>query len=119
MVAHVMGRPDNLSGDFRAMRRGLDFLLAQDRADAYPEGPTGPPLKDGVLAKSVAHTVLQAFAAGEIASAYGLLLLHGRILRRGRNWHWLLRLPMLPLLAALKPSSFVVRRRARQGASGH
>lgn len=109
LVAHVAGAADRLTGNFASVRAGYEFMDARERAQGYPDSASGPALKDRVLAQCAAHTVLAAFASGHVRAAYGLYLRGLPRLVRGRNWHWALRLPLLPLLALLRPSSFAVR----------
>lgn len=115
LVAHIVGQPDNLSSGFVGVRFGMDYLLKQDRAGVYPDAPTAAWLRPALLAKSVAYTALMAFSSGQPGAAYSIIFGNLGLLIKGRNWHWLLRLPVLPLLALLKPRSFVFRWRPDQG----
>ncbi len=118
LVAHELERGDNLTSNFSRVQNGLRFLMAEYRSGRYPEPDGGPLLRDQVLAKSVAHAALVGFATGHPGGAYALLFRYGRQLQRGGQWHWLVRLPFLPLLAYLKPSSYRFRWHAVLSQSG-
>ena len=109
LVAHELGRADNLTAGWARVRDGARHILKRNAEGAYPEAPGGRPLKDRLLAKVVANAVLVGFAAGHPGAAYGMLVRHAGRLVAGREWHWLARLPLMPLLSSLKPASFRMR----------
>lgn len=109
LVGHVQGSQDRLTGRFSSVLAGYEFMVARDTHSHYPNHPAARRLKDQVLAQCVAHTVLAAFAAGRIGVAYRLYLQGVPRLWRARNSHWLIRLPLVPLLALLRPSSYAMR----------
>ena len=109
LVGHVAGSQDRLTGRFSSVLAGYEFMLARDAGNHYPTRPDAARLKDKVLAQCTAHTVLAAFAAGHVGTAYGLYLRGLPRLARASNWHWLIRLPLVPLLAVLRPSSYAMR----------
>lgn len=109
LVAHVDGPAERLTGHFPAVLAGYEFLLAREDDRLYPDAVNGTRLKDSMLAQCAAHTVLAAFAAGHVKVAYRLYLHSLPRLLRARNWHWLIRLPLVPLLAFLRPSNYRMR----------
>jgi hypothetical protein len=109
LVAHVNGPGDRLTAQFSQVLAGYVFLRRQEDAGIYPDAPGGDRLKDAMLAKCAAHTVLAAFAAGRADTAYRLYMGSLGYLWRAGNWHWLVRLPFVPLLAFLRPSSYKMR----------
>jgi glycosyltransferase involved in cell wall biosynthesis len=109
LVAHLVDRGDHLTGNVRNIYRGLDFMLSRERAGYYPQNPPTTNFREQFLANAVAYAVLAAFANGDFTSAYRLYFVHLRRLAAGRNWHWLLRLPFMPLLGIIKPISYHVR----------
>lgn len=109
LVAHVAGKGDRLTSSFSSVLSGYEFMLSQEARGQYPDSKTRPGLRDQVLAKCTAHTVLAAFATGHIKAAYGLYLRGVPRLFRVGNWHWLIRLPLVPLLVFLRPSSYSIR----------
>ena len=106
MVVHAAGAGGRLTGRVGPVLEGLRFLRAQDRAGRYPEAPTASGLRDRMLAKCASHTIRMAHAAGHAGIAYRLYLENLPRLWRARNWHWLIRLPLLPLLSRLRPASY-------------
>ena len=118
LVAHVDEPGERLTGHFSKVLAGYEFLLRQEGEGAYPAAPGGQWLKDSMLAKSVAHTVLSAFASGHSGIAYRLYVGGLPYLWRAGNWHWLIRLPLVPLLAFLRPSSYRMRWRKPSRPSG-
>lgn len=109
LVAHIQGAGDRLTAQFSQVLAGYEFMLRQEEDGVYPDAPGGKRLKDVMLAKCTAHTVLAAFAAGRGAIAYRLYTAGLPRLWRAGNWHWLIRLPFVPLLAFLRPSSYRMR----------
>ena len=114
LVAHVQGHGDRLTGNFAQVADGLAFLLARDRAGLYPGVASEAGPKARMLAKSVVHTICAAFRAGRPGTAYRLYLCHLRLLLRARDWRWLVRLPLYPLLHLLRPGNYPMRWRTGQ-----
>ncbi len=109
LVAHVQGEGERLTGSFPAVLRGFEFMLDQDRAGYYPDPKTSGALKDRMLAQCAVHTALGAFAAGRVGTAYRLYLQNLPRMVRSGYWRWLLRLPLVPALALLRPASYRMR----------
>jgi hypothetical protein len=109
LVAHVDGPGERLTDHFPGVLAGYRFMLSQQAAGRYPDASGGKWLKDVMLAKCAAHTILTAFASGHPATAFRLYLDSFSYLWRARNWHWLIRLPLVPLLAFLRPSRYKMR----------
>ncbi|MEM9096049.1 MAG: glycosyltransferase family A protein, partial [Pseudomonadota bacterium] len=106
MVAHEMERGDNLTGEANSVIAGVNHVVSTDAGGGYG-GDQG--LRNALIAKLVANAVKTAFAEGDAAAAYGFLLRRFSLLWRGRNWRWMIRLPIYPLLAILRPNSFAFR----------
>lgn len=96
-----------LSTDLDQMRNGLAHLLAQNRAEAYPD-PADPDL-DRILAQSISYTIRKAFGAGRTALAYTLYLKYLPRLLSARAWHWTIRLPLIPVLSTLRPGRYSLK----------
>jgi len=109
MVAIETGGGTTLTSDFRGVNEGLQFLLQQDKSGRYPDSPIDNKKRRVFLAGSTAYTILKAFASGNIGAAYMLYVRHFGTLVKGKNWHWLLRLPILPLLHLIRPNNFSFR----------
>lgn len=109
LVAHELGRGDNISAFYSRIEKGFRFILRENERGAYPQAPGGAALKRRMLDKIIVHTILMAFASGRPREAYRLMFRHGGTLMRAGDWHWLVRLPILPALAWLKPASFTMR----------
>ena len=109
LVAHVTGHGERLTGSFRTVLAGYEYMLRRESEGLYPEGPQSRRAKHEMLAKCAIHTALSAFAAGHVGTAYGLYLQSVPRLVRAGNWHWLLRVPLVPVLAILRPSSYSMR----------
>ncbi|MGB3624297.1 MAG: glycosyltransferase family A protein [Henriciella sp.] len=110
LVLHEIGAGDQLTGDAKRVREGLGHLVQRAAAGLYPGRSI-----ETVLAGSVAHAALVSFAAGQPGAAYGVWLRHLHRLLRAGAWHWALRLPLLPLLHLIRPSSFAFRWRPKTG----
>lgn len=106
-VAHVVGRNDHLTGDFEQVATGFDHLQRARARGEYSEGAS-PGALDRFFAQCAVHTIRAAFAAGNTVEAYRMMSRNAGLLVRARNWHWIARLPVYPLLGRLKPSSFPV-----------
>lgn len=107
LVAHEIGGNDSLTGNFDRIKEGVEFLLKRERSGRYPA--SGEREVKRVLAKTVSTVVLRAFAGGRTGTAYAFYLRHLPRLLQGREWHWLFRLPLIPLLHMLRPKNFAFR----------
>ena len=109
LVAHVQGDGERLTGSFGAVLKGFEFMQDRDRAGQYPEAKSPGALKDRMLAQCAVHTALGAFAAGRVGVAYRLYLQNLPRMVRSGYWRWLVRLPLVPVLALLRPASYRMR----------
>ena len=108
LVAIETDRGDNLTGGTDRVIDGVNYVISRDASGAY----LGDRRKRNVLiSKLVVTAVKTAFAEGKAKAAYGFMIRRFHLIWRGRNWHWIIRLPIFPLLAALKPQSFIYKSR--------
>lgn len=106
LVAVTVGRTDRLTGNFPCLRDGLHHIFAQDRRGAYPAPAS---TKARFLVKPVVYVIRIGFATGYPRQAYALYFWYLGKLLAGRDWHWLIRLPLTPLLHLVRPTNFPFR----------
>lgn len=106
MMALSRGLGDHLTGDPANAIRGFEHILDQNRKGAYPDGPTGPAPRHKAMARIASKLVRRHYETGRPAGAYQALLRHAGVFRRAGDWHDLLRLPLVPALALLRPKNY-------------
>lgn len=107
LIGIETGAEGQLTSDITEMLSGLRHLLTQARSKVYPQ-PSDPDL-DRVLAQSVSYTIRKVFGAGQTKLAYELYFRHLPQLFRARAWHWTIRLPLIPILSALRPGRHALK----------
>lgn len=97
---------ESLSGNAAEVARGFEWMQAADRTGRYPGTAAA---RRRFLAGSCAYAIRMAFAAGRPGLAYRLYAAHAGLLANRRTRHYLLRLPLTPLLHLLKPQAYPFR----------
>jgi hypothetical protein len=106
---HHVGRGDSLTSNFPSVLEGFERMLRAEGEGRYPCLPGASVAKARFLGKCAAHTIREAFGAGHPAEGYRLLWRHAGLLVRAQSWHWLMRLPIFPLLSLIRPQSYPMR----------
>ena len=109
LVVHHVGRGDSLTSNFPSVLEGFERMLRAEGEGRYPCLPGASVAKARFLGKCAAHTIREAFGAGHPAEGYRLLWRHAGLLVRAQSWHWLMRLPIFPLLSLIRPQSYPMR----------
>jgi glycosyltransferase involved in cell wall biosynthesis len=99
---------ESLSGNVKEVIKGFHWLLTKAAEGRYVGRPEAI---RSFLAGSCAYSIRTAFAAGYPAQAYRMYLRNMRLLANSRTRKHLVRLPLTPLLHALKPAVYPYRSR--------
>lgn len=109
LLGYRANSPDSLSKQAGATEQAIRFILARHQAGAYP-GPDA--VRDRTILKSVRITIRNFFADGHPGAAYRTYVAALPLLLAQRDWHHLLRLPLTPVLALVRPANHRFRWRA-------
>lgn len=99
---------ESLSGNVKEVIKGFHWLVTKAAEGCYIGRPEAI---RSFLAGSCAYSIRTAFAAGYPAQAYRIYLRNIQLLANSRTRKHLVRLPLTPLLHALRPAAYPYRRR--------
>lgn len=102
MVALSRGGSDHLTGDARAAKAGLAFLLEGHRGGRYPSSRDTAAALDRAMATFAVKLVRRHMETGHVGQAYRAYLRYMPELARGDR-EALVKLPLTPLLSILRP----------------
>ena len=97
---------ESLSGNAVEVARGFEWMKAADQTGRYPGTAAA---RRTFLAGSCAYAIRIAFASGHLGLAYRLYAANTGLLVNPRTRHYLLRLPLTPLLHLYKPQAYPFR----------
>ena len=103
LVGYRTGNADSLTHSVPRMRAATRYILRRNGSGAYPGAPA---LRETALARTVTFALRDAFAVGDVRSAYATYLDAAGLFWRRRDWNALVRLPLTPVLSLVRPRNY-------------
>lgn len=118
LVALSRGSGGHLTSDGRAAIRGFSFILQGNSEGRYRKDAAGDPARHKVMAEIAVKLMRRHYENGDIGAVWRVYLANFGGLVRAGDWHSILRMPLVPILAVVSPGNYGYFRQARRRASG-